>query len=275
MAEAQRENVRQCAAALEARIAPFVAAALAGADVDAAAQALAREAFEASIEAEAARLRRCSMGPQMLSAIGYSFVRQALKLRGKHAQGAERIGGLYEGVLHGVHNMKEGALGVGSAVGMASDAWKLARDARPETPIEKRLSDSQRAELEERVKRRTMELAWRITKRQIERTARATVDEVIDRAYAGDSTSADEQRARGDAIILIGNLFSGEKAHAAVDKAVDGLNKLATHASEAKSKAKSNDISLRRCSSSSSRGSGGRQTARASVDGRGTTSLLS
>jgi hypothetical protein len=32
----------------------------------------------------------------------------------------------------GVHNLSEGALAVGSAVGMAGDSWRLARDAQPE-----------------------------------------------------------------------------------------------------------------------------------------------
>ena len=67
---------------------------------------------------------------------------------------------------------------VGSAVGVASDTWRLARDARPETPPERRLTDVQRAELEERVKRRTMDLAWAMTARDIEATARAVVDAV-------------------------------------------------------------------------------------------------
>ena len=36
--------------------------------------------------------------------------------------------------VHGVHNLSEGVAAVGSAARMASDSWKLARDARPETP---------------------------------------------------------------------------------------------------------------------------------------------
>jgi len=34
--------------------------------------------------------------------------------------------------------------------------------------VEKRLTDAERAELTEKVKRRTMDLAWAVTKRQIE-----------------------------------------------------------------------------------------------------------
>ena len=76
-ARIQRDNVAACSAALEARIAPFVAAALAGDGVDAAARALAREVFVEGITAEWFTLRRCSMGEQMCEALGYAYVRQA------------------------------------------------------------------------------------------------------------------------------------------------------------------------------------------------------
>ena len=61
-ARIQRDNVAACSAALEARIAPFVAAALAGDAVDAAARDLAREVFVSSITEAWFTLRRCSMG---------------------------------------------------------------------------------------------------------------------------------------------------------------------------------------------------------------------
>jgi hypothetical protein len=81
-AEIERQNVRACVAALEARIAPFVAVALAGAEVDeAASRQLAREIFEQGITEEAHKLRRCSMGEPMLCAVGYAYVRQTQKAR--------------------------------------------------------------------------------------------------------------------------------------------------------------------------------------------------
>ena len=121
-ARIQRDNVAACSAALEARIAPFVAAALAGDAVDAAARDLAREVFVSSITEAWFTLRRCSMGAnpnpspspnpstnlspnpdphpdpnpnpntlsrcsmgeQMCEALGYAYVRQAQKVRGKH-----------------------------------------------------------------------------------------------------------------------------------------------------------------------------------------------
>ena len=61
-ARIQRENVSACSAALESRIAPFVAAAMAGDVVDAAARDLAREVFVSSITEAWFTLRRCSMG---------------------------------------------------------------------------------------------------------------------------------------------------------------------------------------------------------------------
>ena len=64
-------------------------------------------------------------------------------MRGKAATGAARLGGLYEMGLHGVHNLREGASAVGSAVGMASCAWRLAKDGREDTPEEKRLTEAQ------------------------------------------------------------------------------------------------------------------------------------
>ena len=174
-------------------------------------------------------------------------------------------------------------------MGVASDTWRLARDARPETPPERRLTDVQRAELEERVKRRTMDLAWAMTKRQVEATARAVVDSVLgkeprghgleaadtqaeqrpasdgtdvtdvtDAAAASGPTwqqpppesgaeegfvlaglTADERRARAEALVLIGGIFSGERPHERVDRAVAGLHQLAATASSRASKAKS------------------------------------
>jgi hypothetical protein len=149
-AELHRQNVQACAAHLESRIAPYVAAQLAGADVvDPAAKRLALSAFEASVAEEATKLGLCSMGKPMLQALGYAYVRQTQKVRGQQAEGAAKLGGLYERMLQGAHDVSEGVAAVGSAARMASAAWKLAKDAKPETPPEKRLSDSQRAALEE------------------------------------------------------------------------------------------------------------------------------
>ena len=53
-------------------------------------------------------------------------------MRGKQSAGAARLGGLYETARHGVHNLSEGALAVGSAARMAGDSWRLARDSQPE-----------------------------------------------------------------------------------------------------------------------------------------------
>lgn len=58
-AELQRERVVACVEALEARIAPWLAAALS--DADAESRAVARRRFESSIQDEAAKLRRCSV----------------------------------------------------------------------------------------------------------------------------------------------------------------------------------------------------------------------
>lgn len=184
-----------------------------------------------------------------------------------------------------MHNVRDTATAVGSAVGMASDAWRLARDAKaeetareapPGAPEKKRLSDTQRTELEERMRRRTMDLAWAMTKRQLEATGRDVVDRILGRAFAGGAAadaeavvvgageeeeeavdvgddgagasgdtsergtvSPAELQARGDALVLVGGVFSGERgSNAAVERAVDGLSKLATHASEAKAKAR-------------------------------------
>lgn len=236
-----REQVRQCVEALEGRIAPYVAALLAGDDVsDETSRALAKQVFEESMAEEANKLRRCSMGEQMLQALGYCYVRQTQKVRGNQAHGAARLTGMYEGVLHGVHNMREGVGAVGTAIGMASDAWKLAKDAQlasqpPDEAAtvglrgkkEKRLTDEQRVALQERVKARTMDLAWAMTKRTIESTARAVVDELLGRGFASGSATARgkaaEFTARGDALLLIGSIFCpSEKAHnEQLDKAVE------------------------------------------------------
>lgn len=263
VAEMEQQNVSTCATALEARIAPYVAAALAGADVDAASKELARSTFVDSITQERDKLRRCSMGEEMLHALGYAYVRETQKIRGKRSEGAARLGGLYEGVLQRVHDVSEGVSAVGSAVGMASDAWRLARDSRPETPSEKRMSDGERATLEERVKKRTMGLAWAITKRSIERVSRLVVAEVLGRGFGCGASSIDlgddedaaevaisdgaclgpispeELQARADALLVIGGIFSNERPHAVVDVAVGGLNKLASGAKSAGSSARS------------------------------------
>ena len=259
-AEAQRRNVASCVETLEARIAPFVAAALAGDEVDDAARALAREAFETSITDEFHRLRRCSMGEEMLAVLGYAFVRQTQKVRGKQANTrAGRVAALYEVGLHGVHNLTAVSSAVGSAARMAGDSWRLARDARPETPEEKKLSEVQRAELTERIRKRTMDLAWAMTARDIEATARAVVDAILGRGFVSGvwprtSEAAEvlhseapcqwaetaEFHARGDALLVVGEIFSGEKAQ----HLREGLNKLATHATHAKTQATSMARSL-------------------------------
>ena len=121
-----------------------------------------------------------------------------------------------------------------------------------------------------------MDLAFRLTKRSIEGTARAVVDQLLGRGFAasegaasaeaaaradylggGDtageappppplsspppsaspSISPEEFRARAEALVLIGGKFSGERPHRTVDKAVVGLNQLASHASVAKDQA--------------------------------------
>ena len=105
-----------------------------------------------------------------------------------------------------------------------------------------------------------MDLAWAITKREIEHTARAVVDELLGRSFAGDlgdlGTGADacaaaeapalasisasishEFAARAEALLLIGEQFSGEQPHKTVDKALVGLNQLASQAALAKGQA--------------------------------------
>ncbi len=259
-AEAQRRNVASCVETLEARIAPFVAAALAGDEVDDAARALAREAFDASITDEFHRLRRCSMGEEMLAVLGYAFVRQTQTVRGTQANPrAGRVAALYEVGLHGVHNLTAVSSAVGSAARMAGDSWRRARDARPEAPEEKKRSEVQRAELTERIRKRTMDLAWAMTARDIEATARAVVDAILGRGFVsgvwprtseaaevlhseapGQWAETAEFHARGDALLVVGEIFSGEKAQ----HLREGLNKLATHATHAKTQATSMARSL-------------------------------
>ena len=105
-----------------------------------------------------------------------------------------------------------------------------------------------------------MDLAWAITKREIEHTARAVVDELLGRSFVGDlgdlGTGADacaaaeapalasisasishEFAARAEALLLIGEQFSGEQPHKTVDKALVGLNQLASQAALAKGQA--------------------------------------
>ena len=105
-----------------------------------------------------------------------------------------------------------------------------------------------------------MDLAWAITKREIEHTSRAVVDELLGRSFAGDlgdlGTGADacaaaeapalasisasishEFAARAEALLLIGEQFSGEQPHKTVDKALVGLNQLASQAALAKGQA--------------------------------------
>ena len=69
-----------------------MAAQLAGGEVDAAARALARDVFVASITEAWFTLRRCSMGEQMCEALGYAYVRQAQKARGKQSVGRVSVG---------------------------------------------------------------------------------------------------------------------------------------------------------------------------------------
>ena len=69
-----------------------MAAQLAGDEVDAAALDLAREVFVASITEVWFTLRRCSMGEQMCEALGYAYVRQAQKVRGKQSVGRVSVG---------------------------------------------------------------------------------------------------------------------------------------------------------------------------------------
>lgn len=83
-AELHRQNVSACAAHLEARIAPYVAAVLSGGEVDEEAKALAFGVFEASVDDVCEKLRQCSMGEPMLKALGYAYVRQTEKVRGLH-----------------------------------------------------------------------------------------------------------------------------------------------------------------------------------------------
>jgi len=276
-ARVQRANVSSCAEHLEALIAPYVAAALHSDAADEQTRQLARIVFEEQLVKERDRLKRCSMGEQLLQTLGYAYVRQTQKVRGKRGEGAQRLGGVYEQVVHSVHNLSEATSAIGTAVGMASDAWRLARDARPETLPEKRLSDVQRAELEERVRRRTMDMAWAMTRHHVERTARAVVDHVLGRAYAnagdrksdgkssmesgvesgvdggvGGGAAVDvtdgaalptpispaELNARAEALLLIGAIFSNERPHETVERAVDGLHKLATRANDVTNEAK-------------------------------------
>ena len=105
-----------------------------------------------------------------------------------------------------------------------------------------------------------MDLAWAITKREIEHPARAVVDELLGRSFAGDlgdlGTGADacaaaeapalasisasishEFAARAEALLLIGEQFSGEQPHKTMDKALVGLNQLASQAALAKGQA--------------------------------------
>ena len=91
-----------------------------------------------------------------------------------------------------------------------------------------------------------MDLAWKMTSRTIEQTARAVVDQILGSSFAsvaasdapaseGSSAAAAcpnaEFVARGDALILIGGIFSGEKAahlREGLTKVLgkDGLSKL-------------------------------------------------
>ena len=257
----QREQVKACAANLEAKIAPYVAALLAGDDVaDESARALARQVFEQSMRQESDRLRRCSMGEQMLGALGYCYVRQTQKVRGNQAQGAGRLAGMYEGMLHSVHSVREGVGAVGSAISMASDAWKLAKDAQAArdeaegrqggggggsggsgggggaggagdavsaTAAEgggekaaaaaKRLTPEQRAALEERVKQRTMDIAWAITKRSIEATARSAVDELLGRAFVSGDGAGSGGGGGAGGVVTAAASAGGSSGSAAVD----------------------------------------------------------
>ena len=157
-AEMQWERVRACVEALEARIAPFIAACLRCDEGEEGTRAreAARANFEAELTREADTLRRCSMGDEMLRAIGYAYVRQTQKRLGNRAAGAARLGGLYEGVLHRAHTLREGAAAVGSAVSMAGAVARLANDSKLPAGAEKKLSEGQRAELTEKVRKQTL-----------------------------------------------------------------------------------------------------------------------
>ena len=117
----------------------------------------------------------------------------------------------------------------------------------------------QRAELTERIRKRTMDLAWAMTARDIEATARAVVDAILGRGFvsgvwprtseaaevlhseaSGQWAETAEFHARGDALLVVGEIFSGEKAQ----HLREGLNKLATHATHAKTQATSMARSL-------------------------------
>ncbi|KAL1528453.1 hypothetical protein AB1Y20_009799 [Prymnesium parvum] len=167
MEELQRQRVQSCADVLRQRIHPFVTATLRGDGVP------ARQQLVAEMTAELNRLRKCSMGEEMLRAIGYAYVRQTSKIRGRNATGAARLGRVFEGMLEGAHHLSEGAAAVGSVVSMASALSKLARDAKEGAPAEHKLSDAQRAELTDRVQKRTLSLVWAITKHSIETTLRS------------------------------------------------------------------------------------------------------
>ena len=54
---------------------------------------------------------------------------------------------------------------------------------------EVRLTDEERRTLQERVKERTMEVAWALTKRSIETTARSTVDQILKRGFVSQGAS--------------------------------------------------------------------------------------
>ena len=74
------------------------------------------------------------MGEEMLAVLGYAFVRQTQKVRGKQATTrAGRVAALYEVGLHGVRNLTAVSSAVGSAARMAA-TWRLSATRGPRRP---------------------------------------------------------------------------------------------------------------------------------------------
>ncbi|KOO28685.1 DNAj heat shock n-terminal domain-containing protein [Chrysochromulina tobinii] len=205
-AELHRQNVQACAAHLESRIAPYVSAQLAGADVvDPAARRLALSAFEASVAEEATKLGLCSMGKPMLQALGYAYVRQTQKVRGQQAEGAAKLGGLYERMLQGAHDAARRTIWVREI--WVREIW--VREIWVRTPMRGAAAEAP-----------TLATATSPTLASISA-----------------SISPEEFAARAEALLLIGEQFSGERPHRTVDKALVGLNQLASQAALAKGQA--------------------------------------
>ena len=169
LAALQAARINACAEVLRARVAQFDPR-----------NGPAVDAFRLAAMADERRLRECSMGEQMVRALGYAYVRQAQKVLGNSAaSGHARFGGFLESVVEGSHALGEGLAGVGAAVTVASIHVKLARDAREETPAAQRLTEEQKAELLASLQKKTLELVWTLTKRDIEKTVRAVVSDAL------------------------------------------------------------------------------------------------